>query len=99
MARADLVRQQLFLLRAPRDRLDALAAKPCATRSSILVLVVAAYLDRRDANQLDDRLAQRLDRISGRLAMIERDRFAAFATRAGEQLASGRLTFIPEEVR
>ena len=134
MARADLVRHQLFLPRALSDRLEAIAAKPGATKSSILALAVTAYLDRRGANELDERFAQRLDRISGQLARIERDghvgleslalfvrymltvnapladedetaraigrdRFAAFVTRVGQQLATGRLTFIPEEGR
>ncbi len=134
MARADLVRHQLFLPRALSDRLEVLAAKPGATKSAILALAVKAYLDRRGANELDERFAQRLDRISGQLARIERDghvgleslalfvrymltvnaplaeedeiaraigrdRFAAFVTRVGQQLATGRLTFIPEEGR
>ena len=30
---------------------------------------------------------------------IGRDRFAAFVTRVGQQLATGRLTFVPEEGR
>ena len=134
MARADLVRHQLFLPRALSDRLEALAAKPGATKSAILALAVTAYLDRRGANELDERFAQRLDRISGQLARIERDghvgleslalfvrymltvnapladedetaraigrdRFAAFVARVGQQLATGRLTFVPEEGR
>ena len=134
MAKRDLVRHQLFLPRALSDRLEALAAKPGATKSSILALAVTAYLDRRGANELDERFARRLDRISSQLARIERDghvgleslalfvrymltvnaplaeedetaraigrdRFAAFVTRVGQQLASGRLTFIPEESR
>ena len=134
MARADLVRHQLFLPRGLSDRLEALAAKPGASKSSILALAVSAYLDRRGASELDERFAQRLDRISGQLARIERDghvgleslalfvrymltvnapladedetaraigrdRFAAFVTRVGQQLATGRLTFITEEGR
>ena len=134
MAKADLVRHQLFLPRPLSDRLEALAAKPGATKSSILALAVTAYLDRRGANELDERFAQRLDRISHQLARIERDghvgleslalfvrymltvnaplaeedetsraigrdRFAAFVTRVGQQLATGRLTFVPEEGR
>jgi hypothetical protein len=134
MAKADLVRHQLFLPRALSDRLEALAAKPGASKSSILAAAVAAFLDRRGANELDERFAQRLDRISNQLARIERDghvgleslalfvrymltvnapladedeaaraigrdRFAAFVTRVGQQLATGRLTFMSEEGR
>lgn len=134
MAKRDLVRHQLFLPRALSDRLEALAAKPGASKSSILALAVTAYLDRRGASELDQHFAQRLDRMSGQLARIERDghvgleslalfvrymltvnaplaeedetaraigrdRFAAFVTRVGQQLATGRLTFVPEEGR
>ena len=134
MVRTDLVRHQLFLPRGLSDRLEALAAKPGVTKSSILATAVATFLDRRGANELDERFGQRLDRISSQLARIERDghvgleslalfvrymltvnapladedetsraigrdRFAAFVTRVGQQLATGRLTFIPEDDR
>lgn len=134
MAKRDLVRHQLFLPRALSDRLEALAAKPGVTKSSILASAVTAFLDRRGTSELDQRFGQRLDRISGQLARIERDghvgleslalfvrymltvnaplaeedetsraigrdRFAAFVTRVGQQLATGRLTFQPEEER
>ena len=131
---SDLVRHQLFLPRTLSDRLEALAAKPGVTKSSLLAAAVAAFLDRRGANELDERFGQRLDRISSQLARIERDghvgleslalfvrymltvnapladedetaraigrdRFAAFVTRVGQQLASGRRTFLPEDAR
>lgn len=134
MAARDLVRHQLFLPRAVSDRLEALAAKPGVSKSSILAAAVTAFLDRRGTNELDERFGQRLDRISKQLARIERDghvsleslalfvrymltvnaplpeedetsraigrdRFAAFVTRVGQQLATGRLTFQPEEER
>lgn len=134
MAKRDLVRYQLFLPRALAGRLEALAAKPGATKSSILVAAVTAFLDRRGTNELDERFGLRLDRISGQLARIERDghvgleslalfvrymltvnapladedeasraigrdRFAAFVTRVGQQLASGRITLVPEDAR
>ena len=57
MAKAELVRHQLFLPRPLSDRLEALAAKPGASKSSILALAVTAYLDRRGANELDERFA------------------------------------------
>ena len=134
MARRDLVRHQLFLPRDVSDRLEALAAKPGATKSSILAAAVTAFLDRRGTSELDERFGLRLDRISNQLARIERnghieieslalfirymltvnaplpeedeasraigrDRFAAFVTRVGQQLAGGRLTLVPEEPR
>lgn len=125
MTRKDLVRHQLFLPRATSDRLEALAAKPGVSKSSLLAAAVTAFLDRRGANELDERFAHRLDRLSNALARIERDghvqieslalfirymltvnaplaeedevarafgrdRFAAFVSRVGQQLASGR---------
>jgi hypothetical protein len=134
MRRSDLVRHQLFLPHDLSDRLEALAAKPGATKSSILAAAVAAYLDRKGASEMDERFGLRLNRISDQLARIERnghvgieslalfirymlavsaplaeedevaraigrDRFAAFITRVGQQLASGRRTFEPEDRR
>ena len=132
MARRDLVRHQLFLPRDVSERLEALAAKPGATKSSILTAAVTAFLDRRGTSELDERFGLRLDRISSQLSRIERDghvqieslalfirymltvnaplpeedevsraigrdRFAAFVQRVGQQLAGGRVTFLPEE--
>ncbi len=134
MRRSDLVRHQLFLSRDLSSRLEALAAKPGATKSSILAAAVAAYLDRKGASELDERFGHRLNRMSEQLARIERnghvgieslalfirymlavnaplaeedeaaraigrDRFAAFITRVGQQLATGRRTFEPEDRR
>jgi predicted DNA-binding protein len=134
MRRSDLVRHQLFLSRDLSGRLEALAAKPGATKSSILAAAVAAYLERKGASELDERFAHRLNRMSEQLARIERnghvgieslalfirymlavnaplaeedeaaraigrDRFAAFITRVGQQLATGRRTFEPEDRR
>lgn len=134
MSKQDLVRYQLLLPRGVADRLKALAAKPGFTKLSILAKAVTAFLDCRGASELDERFAARLDRMSGRLARIERgghvgleslalfvrymltvnapladedepsrsigrDRFAAFVIRVGQQLASGRLTLLPERGR
>ena len=92
------------------------------------------WLNRRGTDELEQRFALRLDRLSRQLERIERDghvsleslalfirymltvnaplpdgdeaaraigkdRFAAFVTRVGQQLASGRNTFLPEEPR
>ena len=134
MKRRDLVRHQLFLPRDVSDRLEAIAAAPGATKSSILAAAVVAFLDRRGASELDERFGLRLNRMTDQLARIERnghigieslalfirymltvnaplaeedevsraigrDRFAAFIARVGQQLASGRRTFEPEEGR
>ena len=67
------VRHQLFLPRPLSDRLEALAAKPGASKSAILADAVAAWLNRRGASELDDRFGIRLDRITTALGRIERD--------------------------
>ncbi|MES2137384.1 MAG: CopG family transcriptional regulator [Pseudomonadota bacterium] len=132
MARADLVRHQLFLPRVLSERLEALARVPGASRSRILAEALAAFLERQGADDVELRFAQRLDRISNQLARIERngqieleslalfirymltvnaplpesdkaaqaigrDRFQAFVERVGQQIASGRLTLVPQE--
>ena len=73
MARKDQVRHQLFLPRETSERLEALAAKPGVSKSSLLAAAVTAFLDRRGANELDERFGLRLDRISNALGRIERD--------------------------
>ena len=73
MARSDRIRHQLFLPRDLSDRLAALAAKPGASRSSILAAAVSAFLDGHAASELDRRFALRLERISDQLARIERN--------------------------
>ncbi|TPG18754.1 CopG family transcriptional regulator [Sphingomonas koreensis] len=67
------IRHQLFLARRVSDRLEALAAKPGASKSAILADAVTAWIDRRGNNELDDRFGLRLDRMSAALARIERD--------------------------
>lgn len=67
------VRHQLFLPKPLSDRLEALAAKPGASKSAILADAVAAWLNRRGASELDDRFSLRLDRMTTALGRIERD--------------------------
>jgi predicted DNA-binding protein len=69
----DRVRHQLFLPKPMSDRLEALAAKPGASKSAILTDAVAAWLNRRGASELEDKFAIRLDRMSAALARLERD--------------------------
>jgi hypothetical protein len=73
MARADLVRHQLFLPRGLSERLEAVARGPGASRSKILAEALAAFLDRKGSDILDQHFAHRLDRLSGQLARIERN--------------------------
>ena len=69
----DKVRHQLFLPKPLSDRLEALAAKPGATKSAILTDAVTAWLNRQAASELENKFSQRLDRMSLALGRIERD--------------------------
>lgn len=121
------VRHQLFLPRPLSDRLEALAAKPGASKSAVLADALTAWLNRRGTSELDDRFALRLDRLSAGLSRVERDahviletlalfirfelsiqaplaendaagraigrdRFEAFVTQVGRQVAVGKRT-------
>jgi len=66
-------RHQLYLAEDISAKLEALAAKPGASKSAILGDAVKAWLTRRGTSELDDRFAHRLERISGQLGRIERD--------------------------
>lgn len=66
-------RQQLYLSPDVAEKLEALAAKPGASKSAILADAVQAWLTRRGTKELDDRFALRLERISIQLGRIERD--------------------------
>ena len=67
------VRYQLFLPEELSHRLEALAAKPGASKSGILTDALTAWLNRQAASDLENRFAQRLDRMSLTLGRIERD--------------------------
>ena len=123
----DLVkfRQNLYIDREISEALDALAAKPGATKSGIVNDALAAWLARRASKEIDDLLKGRLDRISREIAKARRDidvlleslslfvqyqlmvtaplpeadsaaraigreRFNAFVTQVGRQIAGGR---------
>lgn len=70
---AEKIRHQLFLPKPLSDRLEALAAKPGASKSAILADAVEAWLTRRGMSELDDRFGLRLDRMTTALGRIERD--------------------------
>jgi predicted transcriptional regulator len=67
------IRHQLFLDADLTEKLEALAAKPGASKSAILADALAAWLNRRGSHELDDRFGLRLNRISAQLNRIERD--------------------------
>lgn len=67
------VRYQLFLPEELSHRLETLAAKPGASKSSILTDALTAWLNRQAAGEFENRFSQRLDRMSLALGRIERD--------------------------
>lgn len=79
---AEKVRHQLFLPKPLSDRLEALAAKPGASKSAILTDAVTAWLNRRGASELEDRFAIRLDRMTQAVGRVERDTHVTLETLA-----------------
>lgn len=67
------IRHQLFLPEDLSERLEALAARPGASKSAILADALTAWLNRRGASELEDRFSRRLDRLSMTLGRVERD--------------------------
>lgn len=78
----DKVRHQLFLPKPLSDRLEALAAKPGASKSAILVDAVTAWLNRRGASELEDRFAIRLDRLTQAIGRVGPDTCVVLETLA-----------------
>lgn len=66
-------RHHLYLDDELTEQLEALAAKPGASKSAIVADALRAYLARRGAKELEDLLKVRLDRIGKQLNRIERD--------------------------
>lgn len=66
-------RHEFYLDRDVSEQLNALAAKPGASKTAIMSDALRAYLERRGANELDQRFRARLDRLSMQLGRIERD--------------------------
>ncbi|MCW2406084.1 putative DNA-binding protein [Sphingobium sp. B1D7B] len=76
------VRHQLFLPQPLSDRLEALAARPGATKSAILVDALTAWLNRRGASELEDRFSIRLDRLTKAIGRVDRDTYVILETLA-----------------
>lgn len=79
---AQKVRHQLFLPKPLSERLEALAAKPGASKSAILTDAVSAWLNRRGASELEDRFAIRLDRLTQAIGRVDRDTHVILETLA-----------------
>ena len=76
------IRHQLFLPKPVSDRLEALAARPGASKSAILVDAVTAWLNRRGASELEDRFALRLDWLTQAIGRGDRDTYVILETLA-----------------
>jgi hypothetical protein len=76
------VRHQLFLPKPLSDRLEALAAKPGASKSAILADAVTAWLHRRGVSELEERFGLRLDRMTTAIGRIERNEHVLLETLA-----------------
>nr|WP_315380721.1 CopG family transcriptional regulator [uncultured Sphingomonas sp.] len=76
------VRHQLFLPKPLSDRLEALAAKPGASKSAILADAVTAWLNRRGVSELEERFGLRLDRMTTAIGRIERNEHVLLETLA-----------------
>lgn len=82
MTTVEKVRHQLFLPKPLSDRLEALAAKPGASKSAILADAVTAWLNRRGVSELEERFGLRLDRMTTAIGRIERNEHVLLETLA-----------------
>jgi predicted transcriptional regulator len=55
------------------ERLESLCEKPGASKTAIISDALRAYLNRRAANEIDDLVKRRLDRLGGSLERLHRD--------------------------
>lgn len=65
-------RHQFYLPDGLSEKLDALAAKPGASKTTILTDALQAWLERKAAHELDQRFGPRLDRQNRSAERIER---------------------------
>src|SRR5487761_96679 len=66
-------RHEFYLNKELSQRLADLAAKPGASKTAIMTDALKAWLDRRGASEIEERLKVRLDKLSQQLGRIERD--------------------------
>lgn len=65
-------RHQFYLPDALSEQLEALSAKPGASKTSILTEALATLIERRAGHELDERFGLRLDRLSRGQERVER---------------------------
>jgi hypothetical protein len=67
------IRHQFLLEPELSRRLGSICHDPRISKSDIIAKAVAAYIDRREESELDQRYAKRLDRISNDLGSVRRE--------------------------
>lgn len=88
-------RHQFYLPEALSKKIDALAEKPGASKTSILTDALEAWLDREGSSDLDTRFGPRLDRT--RRAMERIDRKLDFLTEMLGVFVQHQLTIAARE--
>lgn len=73
---------QIYLQGPVAERFEALAARPGTNKSAILAMAITAWIDRKGANELDDRFSGRLKTYSHQLDRFERDQRVLMETLA-----------------
>jgi|SRR5579871_2121443 len=66
-------RRHIYIDNALLGQLEQLAARPGSNMSAIVGDALSAYLERRGADELDDRLRVRMEKLGSQLNRIERD--------------------------
>lgn len=88
---------QIYLYGPIAERFEAVAARPGINKSAILAAAITAWLDRKGANELDDRFSQRLKTYAVQLDRFERDQRILLETVAlFIRLNLQRDSFLPE---
>ncbi len=73
---------QIYLPANVAKRFEDLAARPGTNKSAILAMAISAWLDRKGANELDDRFGQRIRGFGLAIERLERDQRIVLETLA-----------------
>lgn len=88
---------QIYLPAAVAERFEALAARPGTNKSAILAAAIAQWMDRKGANELDDRFGLRLRNYGVQIERLERDQRVVLETLAlFIRLNLQRDSFLPD---
>ncbi|ESQ84226.1 hypothetical protein AEAC466_10805 [Asticcacaulis sp. AC466] len=88
---------QIYLPGPIAERFETLAARPGTNKSAILAMAITAWMDRKGANELDDRFGTRFRNYSLQLDRFERDQRVVMETLAlFIRLNLQRDSFLPD---